>query len=315
MKTQYTKQDSKGRLKLAPGYFSPSRLKTLEACPWQYELKYHQKIYPDQPIIEPHSQLGSAMHEFAENYDGKKDKRLVDLLRHRCLKNYTLDAKQIVELDFMIHNLVEHVWPEMEGKGPEPFEITSVQKEANIKGDVVVPGPEGSLRVLPLNMKIDRVIKRADGRVVIVDYKKGQPNVASHMFQLVFYVRYYSQKYRVPVDNIDIWLVFPNEDKNWIKKVKGEELSEHLSSFEEDMSSKIQKIEVEAPFNESHACVSFLCNFCPYQATEFCPTSLMTHGATNPENKHRTFSITSYENGKKVSTPVNPSDVLSADAW
>ncbi|MCA1799885.1 MAG: PD-(D/E)XK nuclease family protein, partial [Actinobacteria bacterium] len=226
----YTKTDTKGRVKMDMGYFSPSRLKTLEACPWQYELKYHKKIYPDQPIIEPHSQLGSAMHDFAEKYDGKKDKRQLALLRYQALKAYVLTEKQTEELDFMIHNLIENIWPELEGKGEEPFEIESIGKEVSVKGDVLTPNEDGAMRVLPLNMKIDRLIKRKDGKVIIADYKKGQPNVASHMFQLLFYAHFYSQKSRMPVDNIDIWLIFPNESKSWVKKITGAELSEHVKS-------------------------------------------------------------------------------------
>lgn len=308
--SEYVKEDKEGRLTLV-GSFSPSRLKTLEACKWQYELKYNRNIYPDQTIIEPHSQLGSAMHDFAEKYDGSGDPRHIALLEHQSKSKYTLTDSQIKELKFMIDNLVNNIWPELEGKGEERFEVQSVKTEANLRGTITLPGNDGRYRSVPLNLKIDRLIEREDGKVVIVDYKKGQPNVASHMFQLLFYVTTYSQRNRKNVSDIDIWLVFPNEKKNWVRKVTGEELQELVGDFESNMAEKFDTIENEAPFNENDATPSFLCNFCPFKATNMCPTSLVLHGAENPEGKNMTFHVSRFEKGKRVKTPITPEEVLS----
>ncbi len=316
MEAKYTKLDTKGRQKLTPGMFSPSRWKTLESCAWQYELKYHKKLYPDQPIIEPHSQLGSAMHYFAEHYNGSGDQRSIDLLLHRAKKNFVLEDSQIKELEFMVDNLVKHIWPMLQGKDPEdPFSIVKEVTEANVKGDVVIPGPGGTTRVMPLNMKIDRLIQTQEGRVIIVDFKKGQAQVASHMFQLLFYAIFYSQKHRITMNNIEIWLVFPNEKQNWVRKVSGEELVEHRSEFEEDLKNKVYQIEKDAPFTEDDAHASHMCNFCPYQATPFCPTSEVLHGGDLPERKDLTFSTTTYSYGKPVKQRKKPDDVLTEKAW
>jgi len=315
--SEYITEDKKGRKKLAKGYFSPSRLKTLEACPWQYELKYNRKIYPYERIIEPHSELGSAMHYFAEHYDGSGDPRKISLLTHNAKNKFTLEEAQLEELDVMIDNLVNGIWPLLEGKGEREFSFTpkKIQTEVNIKGEIMVPSSDKQFRVMPLNMKIDRLVTTEDNRHIIIDFKKGQPNTHRHLFQVLFYAVAYSQRFRVLIPDIEIWLIFPNEKKNWIRIIDGAQVLEHVQDFEEDLKEKFDLIEQKAPFTEEDAQPSFLCNFCPFHATDLCPTTKMLEGAKYPENAERKFYIGSYVKGRQVKTPVNPEKQLNTPSW
>ena len=308
--------------KLSPGMFSPSRLKTLQSCKWQYELKYNRKIYPTHPIIEPHSELGSAMHYVAEHYkpapDGNPNHKLAQYLTDKAKETFTLEKEQLPELDFMIGNLINNIWPSLEGKGEDRFTPSHVETEANIRGDAIFNDSQGPVKI-PLNMKIDRLVNTEDGRTIIMDYKKGQMSVTRHMFQLLFYVTCYSQRTRQDVNNIEIWLIFPNEKKQPIQKVKGGDLIDEIPSFDEEMKELIDELwrqEENGGYTEQEATPSFLCNFCPFQATPLCPTSMVLHGAENPENAEREFIRTRYENRKKITETVDPKQELSdSGAW
>lgn len=321
--------------KLSPGMFSPSRLKTLHSCKWQYELKYNQKIYPKEKIIEPHSELGSAMHYFAENYDPSKSKfdpmeklaghtwsedSHIKFLLIQAQKRFVLTEEQITELNFMVKNLVYYIWPEITGDSrDDPFTPKEVKTEENVRGDVTYHDKKGNPVKMPLNMKIDRRVTTEDGRVLIMDYKKGQASVTKHKFQLLFYVTAYAQKKRCNVKDIEIWLIFPNEKKNWIQKVRGDELLDDIPSFEEEIAETIEELDrmqANGGYTEEDATPSFLCNFCPFQATQLCPTSLMLHRADHPENEKREFVRTQYIKGHKVEEEIDPKDILtSSSAW
>lgn len=260
------------------------------------------------------------MHHIAEFYvendDGSPNMEKRKELLAEAKRLYVLTDSQIEELHFMADNLIYHIWPEMMGRDKDDtFSPAEIITEYNVKGDVVFNDAEGQAWKVPLNQKIDRFVRTEDGRIIIIDYKKGKRSVSSHMFQLLFYVTTLSQKLRVSIDNIEIWLIFPNEKTRWIEKVTGKDLQDEIPSFLEDMASKIsQHNKVSADTTrptENDASPSFLCTFCPYCATSFCPLSKLMYADKVAENQNRVF-----ETGYKIKKRVYAKDFISSsNAW
>ena len=259
------------------------------------------------------------MHHIAEFYqenaDGSINETCLEALIQEALSKWVLEEEQIVELRFMARNIVEKIWPELMGRAKDdPFTPSGIVTEYNVRGDVVYNDAEQQPWLVPLNQKIDRYVRTDDGRVIIIDYKKGKRSVNNHLFQLLFYVTTISQKLRVPITAIEIWLVFPNEKANHIEKVSGRDLQDEIPTFLEHMAELISKhnqVTKKGAVSENDATPSFLCNFCMYQATDFCPLSKMMHGGKIAEAQQRVF-----ETGYKVKRKVEPKEVLSSStAW
>lgn len=296
--------------------FSPSRFSQLKNCKWSYYLQRMEYLYPRDKVIEKHSQLGSAMHHFAENYTSNCDKQK---LHEECLNKYVLEDSQIDELLHMENTLIDNIFPILSGDTGE-FEVEEYFNELNMTNNLIIDMDEEEKYSVGLNLKIDRLIKTKDGRVIILDYKKGKPSIQKHMFQLLFYANAYSQHYRVPFNKIELWLVFPNEKKDWIQRISGSDLIDELPDFRKELSRLLkehQDVKTNGAVPED-ANPSFLCNFCDYNATDFCPMTLMLSGNKFPKNVERVFTSTQYVNGTRVQKIIKPKEIISsskANLW
>ena len=248
--------------------YSNSRVSTFENCPYQYKLKYIDRVKVDVPTtIEPF--MGDMVHQTLEHlYKLKKFKKrialnsLIKFYRDLWEKNYSDDIL-IVKADqgFKADNY---------RKMGEKF-ITDYFNRMKPFEQLTILGLETQDRMtLPdgnqWHVRIDKLACDNEGNYYVCDYKtnarmKDQEEADSDR-QLALYSVWVKDKFK---DAKSVKLVWHMLAFN--KDAISERTDEQLAKLQEDVCAKIKEMEEATEFPRKQ---SGLCNYCGYKS--ICPS-------------------------------------------
>ncbi|MFA5061406.1 MAG: PD-(D/E)XK nuclease family protein [Candidatus Pacearchaeota archaeon] len=246
--------------------YSHSRLSTFEKCPYQYKLKYVDRIKPEIPeTIE--NFMGKRVHETLEKlYKDKKDFKRIS--KSMILKYY----KDLWDKEFSENILIAREDMNAENykkKGLKfiedyydkykPFDQLTI---LGLETDDRMTLPDGN----QWYVKIDKLACDKEGNYYVCDYKtnkdmKTQEEVDSDR-QLALYSTWVKDKFP---DAKSVKLVWHMLAFN--KEAVSERSEEQLQKLQEEVCNKIKEIEsaTEFPRNQTG-----LCSYCVYK--EMCPS-------------------------------------------
>ncbi|MHC1565921.1 MAG: RecB family exonuclease [Candidatus Syntropharchaeales archaeon] len=246
--------------------YSYSRIATYENCPFQFKLRYIDRIKPGTEGVEAF--MGSRVHESLEKLYRDKSmaktpslEELLDFYRENWDKNLH-DGVVVVRKDYSIDNYKEvgaRCLEEYYGRY-FPFEQA---KTIALEKRIEVPLGEADLKFVGF---IDRLDRREDGTYEIHDYKTSStlPNQAEidQDKQLALY-----QLGIEPLwdDTSNIELVW--HYLRFDKELRSKRDHDTLDKLKNEFLSRIYEIETTEKFEPKE---SALCNWCGYQ--DLCPS-------------------------------------------
>lgn len=246
--------------------YSHSRISTYENCPYQYKLKYIDKIQVDVPTtIECF--MGDMVHQSLENlYKRKKFKQrvskesLIKFYRDLWEKNYSddilivkdhLDAKNYKKMG---EQFLSNYYDRM-----KPFEqITILGLETQDRMTL----PDGN----QWHVRIDKLGCDSEGNYYVCDYKtnaymKTQEEADADR-QLALYSVWVRDKFKDAKSVKLIWHMLA-----FNKDAISERTEEQLKKIQEEVCERIKEIESATEFPRNQTA---LCDYCVYK--EMCPS-------------------------------------------
>ncbi|MFH0808752.1 MAG: PD-(D/E)XK nuclease family protein [archaeon] len=248
--------------------YSHSRISTFENCPYQYKLKYIDKIKVDTPTtIEAF--MGSLVHETLEKlYKDKKFKKRIS--KAMLLKFYKdLWAKEYSN-DILVAKADQGLTAENYKKMGLKF-IEDYYDKHKPFDQLIILGLETTDRMtLPdgnqWHVRIDKLACDDDGNYFVCDYKtnarmKDQEEADADR-QLALYSIWVKDKFS---DAKSVKLVWHMLAFN--KDAVSERSDEQLKKLQQDVCDKIKEIELTTEFPRNQ---TGLCNYCVYKS--ICPS-------------------------------------------
>lgn len=251
--------------------WSVSRIKSYLNCKLQYHLNYNKKIKSNWS--SPEAMKGTAFHYIAENYAERKDWTFDQLVE--CLTSHPIKWGQKVnmsqvdteQLEYAFENL-KVFWSDFVEAGQ--FDQIFKEKKINFYIDENL-----------FQAYVDLILVK-DGKYILVDYKTSKTKGKSedHNLQLVTYVYAIWQEFGKDVtledflDKIQVYLYYPYAEnkRGTLSNLMFKDIN-RLSNLEptvDFLSSSISAITEESDWSPT---VSFTCNFCAFQGTDFCEAS------------------------------------------
>jgi putative RecB family exonuclease len=248
--------------------YSHSRLGTFETCPYQYKLRYIERISSDVDGIEAF--MGSRVHEVLEKlYLDKRRckentlKELLDYYDEQWEKNWH-DGVVIVKKEYSAQNYRD--------MGRKAIEEYYAKYHPFDEGKVI--GTEKKVRI-PLGNEggdtfagvIDRLMLMPDGSYEIHDYKASAnlmtQDKADTDRQLALYQVAVENDWPDAKDKVGLvwhYVVFD-------KEIRSKRTREQLDALVKEVNEKIKIINNTTEFKPNE---SYLCQWCGYQ--HLCPT-------------------------------------------
>ena len=248
--------------------YSHSKISTFENCPYQYKLKYIDKVKVDVPTtIEAF--MGSLVHEALEHlYKLIKFKKriakssIIKFYRDAWAKNYSEDilivkAKQGLKADNykkMGEKFISDYYDKF-----KPFDqLTILGLETTDRMTL----PDGN----QWHVRIDKLACDDKGNYYVMDYKtnsrmKDQEEADADR-QLALYSIWVKDKFK---DAKSVKLVWHMLAFN--KDAVSERTAEQLEKLQQDICDKIKEVESATDFPRN---VTGLCNYCVYKS--ICPS-------------------------------------------
>jgi len=248
--------------------YSHSRISTYENCPYQYKLRYIDRIKPDIPTtIEAF--MGSMVHEALEDlYKKKKFKKrtalnvLIKFYRDLWEKNHSDDIL-IVKKD-------EGLNADNYRKMGEKF-LTDYYNRMKPFEDMTILGLETTDRMIlsdgnQWHVRIDKLGCDSKGNYFVCDYKtnarmKDQESADADR-QLALYSIWVKDKFRDAKSVKLIWHMLAFD-----KDAVSERTDEQLEKLQQEVVDRIKEIESATEFPRKQTA---LCNYCGYKAD--CPS-------------------------------------------
>ncbi len=247
--------------------YSHSRISTFENCPYQYKLKYIDKIKPEIPTtIEAF--MGNIVHETLEKlYKDKGNGLITD---EDSLIEYYLDLwGRKYTPDILIVKANQGLTEKDYRKKGEKF-ILDYYKRMHPFEEMTILGLETMDKMeLPdgnqWHVRIDKLGKDNEGNYFVCDYKtnarmKDQAE-ADNDRQLALYSIWVKDKFKDAKSVKLIWHMLA-----FNKDAVSERTDEQLRKLQEEVVEKIKEIENATEFPTN---VSGLCNYCGYKG--ICP--------------------------------------------
>jgi len=248
--------------------YSHSRISTFENCPYQYKLKYIDKIKVDTPTtIECF--MGDLVHQtFEKLYKDKKFKKLVS--KAMLLKFYKdLWAKEYSE-DILVAKADQGLTAENYKKMGLQY-ISDYYDKFKPFDQLTILGLETTDRMtLPdgnqWHVRIDKLACDDEGNYYVCDYKtnsrmKDQEEADADR-QLALYSIWVKDKFKDAKSVKLIWHMLA-----FNKDAVSERTNEQLEKLQQDVCNKIKEIESATEFPRKQ---SGLCNYCIYKS--ICPS-------------------------------------------
>jgi len=280
-------------------YLSNSQISTYHSCPHKYYLSYIKDLpYYSSNIF---SIFGTAMHETLQTY-------------LKTMFNETIKKADSLPLEKMLQDEMIKAFKEAKANGEKDICTLDEIKEAYLDGieiinyflkkrrkyfttkqyellaieeELIVPITEH----IKFKGYLDVVLKdRQTGHIKIIDLKtsyngwkdKKKKKVATRQ-QLIFYKDFYSKKFNVPLENIDIeYLILKRKvyaESDWpiprmqtftppSSKRTIEQYEKLITEMIDDVFDESgQRIDKEYPTRKS----AENCKYCPYKKTKDCP--------------------------------------------
>ena len=246
--------------------YSHSRIGTFENCPYQYKLRYIDRIKPEiQNTIEAF--MGDMVHRSLEDlYKRKKSKKrvskesLIKFYRDTWEKNYSEDIR-IVKEDLTADNyrkmgesfLIDYY------RTYEPFDQLTILGLATTDRMFLPDGNQWHVR-------IEKFACDDEGNYQVIDYKTNamwkDQQEADEDRQLAMYSIWVKNKFK---DAKSVKLVWNMLAFN--KEVVSERSDEELKNLQNEIVAKIKEIENAKEFPRN---VTKLCDYCGYK--HICPS-------------------------------------------
>jgi putative RecB family exonuclease len=248
--------------------YSHSRISTYENCPYQYKLKYLDKIKVDVPTtIEAF--MGDMVHQTLEKlYKDKKFKKLVS--KATLLKFY----KDLWEKEYSKDILVVKANQGLTAENYKKMGIKFIEDYYNkFKpfDQLTILGLETTDRMtLPdgnqWHVRIDKLACDNEGNYFVCDYKtnsrmKDQEEADADR-QLALYSIWVKDKFKDAKSVKLIWHMLA-----FNKDAVSERTDEQLEKLQQEVCNKIKEIESAKEFPRNQTA---LCNYCVYK--EMCPS-------------------------------------------
>jgi len=248
--------------------YSHSRISTFENCPYQYRLKYIDRIKPEiSTTIEAF--MGSMVHEALEHlYKLKKFKKrtalnvLIKFYRDLWAKNHSDDI--------LIVKKSEGLTADNYRKMGEKF-LSDYYNRMKPFEDMTILGLETTDRMnLPdgnqWHVRIDKLGCDSEGNYFVCDYKtnarmKGQEEADADR-QLALYSIWVKDKFKDAKSVKLIWHMLA-----FNKDAISERTDEQLEKLQQEVVDKIKEIESATDFPRKQTA---LCNYCGYKSD--CPS-------------------------------------------
>ena len=249
--------------------YSHSRISTYENCPYQYKLRYIDKVKVDVPTtIEAF--MGNMVHQTLEFlYKNKKFKKrvakniLIKFYRDLWAKNYSDDI-------LIVKAEKENVKADNYRKMGEKF-ISDYYDKFKPFDQLTILGLETTDRMtLPdgnqWHVRIDKLACDDKGNYYVMDYKtnsrmKDQEEADADR-QLALYSIWVKDKFKDAKSVKLIWHMLA-----FNKDAVSERTEEQLEKLQQEVCNKIKEIENAKEFPRKQ---SGLCNYCVYK--EMCPS-------------------------------------------
>ncbi len=239
---------------------SHSRLGVFDQCPFQYRLKYHEKIKSLLP--EPlYFEYGHYIHYMCELV--VKNKMTIEKASIKAIAKYGDFDKTYIS---RIPNMVSNFKAFQNSIYSDEFESESTEIEFKIpiKGENFY-----------FNGFIDRDIRFKNDNVLILDYKTSKKrnqvnkNYINQDPQLLTYIWAYSETTGTPIDAISGMLFYLESGDKLIARPDSRSVSMHIH----ECIAKAKKIEKMEP-EQAKANLNKFCRWCEYRT--ICPTFIAT---------------------------------------
>ena len=246
--------------------YSHSRIGTFETCPYQYKLRYIDRIKPEiQNTIEAF--MGDMVHRSLEDlYKRKKSKKrvskesLIKFYRDTWEKNYSEDIRIVKEgMEAKNYQKMGEKFLTDYYDTYKPFEqLTILGLETTDRMFL----PDGN----QWHVRIDKFACDDEGNYYVIDYKTNarmkDQTEADEDRQLAMYSIWVKNKFR---DAKSVKLVWNMLAFN--KEVVSERSDEELKKLQNEIVAKIKEIENAKEYPRN---VTALCNYCGYK--HICPS-------------------------------------------
>jgi len=250
--------------------YSNSKISTFETCPYQYKLRYVDKIIPEIPAtIEAF--MGDLVHQTLEfMYEGRKFQKKVD--KKVLIKFFSDLWEKEYSDDILIAREKEGLKAENYRKMGEKFicDYYDSHKDENF----VVLGLETQDRMTlkdgnQWHVRIDKLCCDKNGNYYVCDYKtnsrmKLQEDADSDR-QLAMYSIWVRDKFRDARKVILKWHMLAFD-----KDITSERTEEQLEALQNEIISVIKEIEEAEKEDEFPTNPTKLCDYCLYK--EMCPS-------------------------------------------
>ncbi|MBN2227110.1 MAG: PD-(D/E)XK nuclease family protein [candidate division Zixibacteria bacterium] len=253
-----------------PRSYSISRLGTYDACPRQYQFQYIDKAVVEKPV-SVEAFLGSAVHRTLENlYNMKMNGRLQnrdDMLAfyHRLWEGPDRDYIKVTRETLGVEDYIK--------VGHDGLLKYYGQYAPFDEGDILAleklfSFPLDSAGRFMMNCKVDRLTRRPDGVIEIIDYKTGASIPTQQQFD---------DDDQMGIYQLGVQYLWPDFNRIAIKQIfirQGLEMTTEMDvdTLEEIRYRAYQRIlEIEQAERDDHfpPRESNLCNWCVYFA--LCP--------------------------------------------
>lgn len=259
--------------------FSFSSISTFKSCPKAFEFKYIQKLPEAFNSIEAH--MGSSVHEVLEwAYKERNDEHEPSV--DAALERY---SEQFYAVDFQSLKIVKEDKTKedyyMEGRDFIVYFFTEIFPydtsgtlflEQRFEIPIDINGNEVVYRGI-----IDRISKKSDGTLRVIDYKTGRVGQPLDTLQLPSYALY------IFLHNIDQEIELCFEDLRE-RKTKSVVFSrKEVKAVKEALQKEINTI-LNTPSDQFIARTSILCRWCGYN--EICPAYSKSNPHVEGQNKN-----------------------------
>ncbi len=259
--------------------YSISRLNTFRSCPYQYKLRYIDKVRISGESIEAF--MGTLVHKALEIlYSELLKGRILD--KEEFLEIYSKHWSQKMNDDVFVvqENISKRQYLDKGAKMlAEYYDTNHPFNEGEILGlELEVNVPLGQAIDARFRGVIDKVVRHEDGRFEIHDYKAGRMpkhHEHGHEDQLALYQIGIEALYPEAVGNTELvwyYLKFP-------KIIRVKKSTEELADLMSDTISRIKEVEAATIFQRKR---SYLCQWCEYKPI-FCQSDEYKEGCLGDE--------------------------------